>query len=191
MDRNTVPGAKDTRFRIEVDEIRGAAAAQQMQMMESPYAPGQVVDFEGRARFLTADEEDAPVLREALQRGLLWIEAAGGTRTSGFGQLLDVEVGKEETRLLDSGMPMGGPAWDLRLSFRDPVVFSKRRVADNLFESGEVIPGGALKGAVAEMAAREPEAFRELLRELHAVRFTHAFPAAKGARGRAIGRCRS
>jgi hypothetical protein len=180
-DRRTVPGAKDTRFRIEVDEIRGAAAGQQMQMMESPYAPGQVVDFEGRARFLIADEEDASGLREALQRGLLWIEAAGGTRTSGFGQLLDVTFGKEEARLLGSGASMGGPAWDLRLSFREPVVFSKRRVSDNLFESGEVIPGGALKGAVAEMASREPETFRELLRELHAVRFTHAFPAAKGA----------
>jgi hypothetical protein len=180
-DRCTTPGGGDTRYRIEVDEVRGAATAQQMQMMESPYASGQVVNFEGRVRFLTSNGKGASGLREALERGLFWIEAAGGTRTSGFGQLLDVEMGKEETRLLDSGMSMGGPEWDLRLRFRDPVVFSKRRVADNLFESGEVIPGGALKGAVAEMAGREPEAFRELLGELHAVRFTHAFPAAKGA----------
>jgi hypothetical protein len=168
------------RYRIEIDEDRGAADAAKLQMMESPYASGQVVQFQGQVRFLVSDGEKEgkiDALRAALARGLMWIEAAGGMRTSGFGQLLDVKVGPETAATLDSKPSLCGSEWDLHLHFRDPVILSKRRIADNFFESGEIIPGGALKGAVAEMLAREGESFQELRDQLHAIRFSHAFPA--------------
>jgi hypothetical protein len=171
------------RYRIEIDEERGAADAGKLQMMESPYASGQVVDFQGQVRFLVGDEENEEqidALRSALARGLMWIEAVGGIRTSGFGQLLDVKVGEGTAVTLDSKPSLSGSEWDLHLHFRDPVIFSKRRIADNFFESGEVIPGGALKGAVAEMMARGG-LFRELRDQLHLIRFSHAFPAKTGS----------
>jgi hypothetical protein len=59
-------------------------------------------------------------------------------------------------------------------------MFSERRIAENLFESGDSIPGGAIKGALAEMIKVEPTAFRALKNELHKVGITHAFPAVKG-----------
>ena len=180
-DRRTDAEAESApRYRIAVDEVRETAAGQMMQMMESPYGSGQLVDFEGEARFVAADGEEPEGIRSALERGLLWIEAVGGTRTSGFGQLIEAKVGAATTQPAMFEASPNTPAWDLRLRFREPVVFSKRRIADNLFESGEIIPGGALRGAVAEMAGREPTAFPELLDELHAIRFSHAFPAERG-----------
>ena len=105
--------------------------------------------------------------------------------TSGFGGLLKAEVGEATARALGSDTSLGGPVWDLRLRFREPVIFSKRRIADNLFESGEAIPGGALKGAVAEMAAREGGHFASFWTSCMRCASPMRFPTkAKGARPR-------
>ena len=59
VDWQTIPDAKQTpRFRIAIDEERCAADAGKLQVMESPYAPGQLVRFVGHARFLAADGEE-------------------------------------------------------------------------------------------------------------------------------------
>jgi len=178
VDPNTDTKAlRSPRYRIQIDEARGAADGQMLQVMESPYAPGQRVEFEGEVRCILSDEADIGTLHNALRRGLLWIRAVGGTRTSGFGQVLDVI-------LKDSHSPFGAakaelqvPRWQVRFSFREPLILSKRRIADNFFESDESISGGALRGAIAEMMKREPGTFVDLQNELHLVRCTHAFPA--------------
>ncbi len=103
----------------------------------------------------------------------------GGARTSGFGQVVQV-TGKLDIQAAEQPKePLESDRWDLRLTFREPLILAKRKISDNLFESDDVLPGGALKGAVAEMMARQPEAFAELRAELHKVRFTHAFPTSK------------
>jgi hypothetical protein len=72
-------------------------------------------------------------------------------------------------------------SWTLRLAFDKPLIFSKHRIAENLFESGEILPGGAIKGAIAGMIAAGAGMFDDLKKELHLLRFTHAFPADKGS----------
>ena len=172
------------RYRIAIDECRGAADAQKLQMIESPYAAGQPVKFTGKVRFLISDEEVAQrrssEVTEALERGLCWMRAAGGNRTVGFGEIQEVAMGKALEESPASEVRAQGTVWDLRLTFEEPLMFSERRIAENLFESGDIIPGGAIKGALAEMIKVEPSKFGALRNELHKVGFTHAFPTVEG-----------
>lgn len=172
------------RYRIQIDECRGAADAQMLQMMESPYAAGKPVRFTGSVRFLVSDEEWTKGrhrdVAEALERGLRWMRSVGGNRTVGFGEIQDVSVGKAKEESPTSEVKARGDVWSVRLSFQEPLMFSDRRIAENLFESGDIIPGGAIKGALAEMIKAEPAAFGALGDELHKVGVAHAFPGMKG-----------
>jgi len=182
-DSSTPVGQDNLRYRIGIDEERGAVDAGKLQVIESPYAPFQTVEFHGEVRALACTGEDTAHMAEALHRGLLWIRAVGATRTSGFGKVLDVKVLDANVGSQPPRPPvqnsLAGSRWNLRLSFDHPVILSKRRIADNLFESGDVLPGAALKGAIAGMIKREP-AFAQLMAELSKVRFTHGFPAKTG-----------
>jgi hypothetical protein len=162
------------RYRIQLEETRGAASAQMIQVIESPYAPGSELTFQGTIRTTVHD----PRMDDAILRGLLWIRAAGGNRGIGFGEVLGASLTRRSATPAHSTAP-SGDAWNLRLSFSQPVVFSKRRISGNLFESGEVIPGAALTGAIATMIGGKP-GFDELAAELSSLRFTHAFPASAG-----------
>ena len=183
-DLETPVGEEKLRYRIQIDECRGAADAQKLQVMESPYAAGKPVKFTGKVRFLISDEESAQGRRgevgEALERGLRWVRSVGGNRTVGFGEIQDVSVGKVLEEAPPAEATAQGTVWNLRLNFQEPLMFSERRIAENLFESGDIIPGGALKGALAEMIKVEPAAFGALTNELHKAGITHAFPAVKG-----------
>jgi hypothetical protein len=183
-DLETDVGEEKLRYRIAIEECRGAADAQKLQMMESPYAAGKPVKFTGKVRFLISDAELAQGRRsevaEALERGLWWMRAAGGNRTVGFGEVAGVTMGEVVEEPPPLQVTAKGTLWSLRLTFQEPLMFSERRIAENLFESGDIIPGGAIKGALAEMIKVEPAAFESLKNELHKVGFTHAFPAVKG-----------
>jgi len=177
------PATARLRYRISIEEDTGVADAGMLQVTESPYAPLQEVEFSGEVRCLTGAGENVQPVLEAVQRGLLWVRAVGGARTSGFGELRDVVCGAPEQPAKKPAVaPEQDSVWEYRISFSEPVILSKRRISDNLFESGDVIPGGALKGAVADMIRREPLAYQQLLDELHAVRFTHGFPTKDGKR---------
>ncbi|MEK7995063.1 MAG: RAMP superfamily CRISPR-associated protein [Planctomycetota bacterium] len=179
-DWETEPAASDRqRYRIQIDEDSGAVKGGQFQVMESPYAPGQEIRLAGEVRVIMSSGENETALLAAIQHGLSWAQAVGGTRTAGFGQILKAALGLTVGETLPAATN-AGTGWHVRMTFQQPVIFSLRRIAGNLFESGMVIPGAALKGAVAEMMRREPGLFRELANELHGVRFTHAFPALKG-----------
>jgi hypothetical protein len=179
-DYTTAPEVHSSRCRIVVDEVRGAADAAKLQLMDSPYASFDEPAFEGRIRFMARKGENYGPVLDAVERGLLWIRAVGGIRTSGFGLVAGVMIGQP---LPESPHPCAAPAgdtWDLRVRFEELVILAKRRVSENLFESGDIVAGGALKGAVAAMIECDPIGFAQLKEELHSVRFTHAFPAAKG-----------
>lgn len=175
VDYNTpTDGEKPTRYRIQVEEMRGAAAGQMIQMMESPYAPGCEINYLGSIRTVHPEAE----MKEAIERGLLWVQAVGGSRSIGFGQILNVSLSEQSTPATSSSLP-DSSLWRLRLSFDRPVLFSKRRISGNLFESGEIMPGAVLTGAIAN-AIQGAQGFGDLASGLSALHFTHAFPAPQG-----------
>lgn len=163
------------RYRIQVEETRGAATGKMLQVIESPYAPGSAIEFRGTVR-TTAPE---PEMADAILRGLLWIRAAGGNRSIGFGQVLGASLSETVVSQPTSQTFPQEDTWELRMTFSQPVVFSKRRISGNFFESSEVIPGAALTGAIAATVHEKP-GFEKLASELSHLRFTHAFPTATG-----------
>jgi hypothetical protein len=167
--------------------MRGAVENAMLQIIDSPYAPFQEIDFQGEIRWLAPAGVPSEIddISEAILRGLSWIRAVGGIRTSGFGEVCGVQGKDIQVEPLSMGSAPASAAratsWNcLRLTFQEPLILAKRRISDNLFESDDILPGGALKGAIADTIARDPSSFRELARELHRVRFTHAFPAVTG-----------
>jgi hypothetical protein len=173
--RTDAASAHRKRFRIQIDDERGAADGQMLQVIDSPYSPGEDVEFSGTLAALVPD--GAPVPTEAIQRGLLWIRAVGGNRTVGFGELLSVDV-KAIRSTSKPVKPTDAAFFELRYRFTDPLIVSRRRIAENLFESDEVVSGAVFIGAVAEML--RTGGFSALRSELSRVRFTHAFPALGG-----------
>ena len=181
VDWTTTPSTDPpSRTRIAIDDERGAADSGMLQVLESPYASGETAAFEGTIHWLGSDSESERPVLEALERGLLWLRAAGGVRTAGFGGVLGAELTASTQPLKAASSLAEKDRLELRLRFAEPVIFSKRRVADNWFESEDVISGGALKGAVATMIDAEPGLFGDLSAELSGLGFTHAFPAAVG-----------
>ena len=186
VDWQTPTGEAAQRYRIEIDATRGAVDAGQMQVLDAPYAPGQEIRFNGVIRALVSDEFDVSPIRKAVEQGLNWIASAGGVRSCGFGRVLGASLQEQITACptcLTCPTPdaPAGTWWDIRFQFQSLLIFSKRRISDNLFESDDVIPGAAVKGALASMMAVQPDAFGALHHELHGLRITHAFPALCGA----------
>lgn len=165
-------------YRIEIDPERRSVDQGKMLVMESPYRPGQAVNFTGAIRLLAANEGEAHTLRRRVEKAFQWIAAVGSERTIGFGRVTSVECGEVEVHSWRGSIaPSNQSSYDLELTFEQPICFSRRRISDNLFESEDWIAGAALKGAVANLTGRDSTRWRTLQHHLSSVRFTHAFPA--------------
>lgn len=191
--------------RIRIDAKRGAVAKGAMQVMESPFAPGQTVNFIGTINYLARDGAEADAIRSDIEKGLRWTTNFGGERTVGFGRLVDGEV-KEVKKdapsiQVNPVTTTAGTADTLYLSIQPlaPFCVSKRRVNPNLFESDIVLSGGVLRGALAttmqwlcglsrnaKIDSNLPAPWKELGAYFNQIRFSHAFPAKKQANRRPV-----
>ncbi len=181
IDRATPTGGLRTLYRNQIDSFTGSVTRGMFQILEAPWKSGEDVHFEGTVRLIAESQEKAAEMRSAIERGLHWITAAGGDRTAGFGRVKEIWCGPLESIQVKLPSVASSPEWLLDLTFDQPFCLAVRPVADNIFESDTVIPGGAIKGILAE--AITGPGFEELKGNLHAVRFAHAFPASStGAR---------
>lgn len=185
--------------RLKRDAERRAAEDGALRHVETPYAPGQRVSFEGRVRWLARDATESRKVLDQIHQGLRWVSSLGAERTAGFGRLVAVDVQPVDGAVtVDEAT--GGERFDLRLAFADPLCIAERPEGGNLFESSEVIPGAVIKGTVARMlqqwaglaagsdlgahADRFDGPLAALALHFSAVRFLHAFPATAGQAGR-------
>ncbi|MBA1330667.1 hypothetical protein QQ73_05675, partial [Candidatus Endoriftia persephone str. Guaymas] len=84
----------------------------------------------------------------------------GAFRGQGFGRLRDVEVGEVAIQRANTppATPAGAPppkALDLVLHPCAPFCVDAATVADNLFRSAEIIPGGVILGCIFQMLGGE------------------------------------
>ena len=140
------------RHRIQIDARRGAAAKGALLVAESPFGSGEPVQFVGAIQFWSASVAEADEVASQIQRGLLWTMSFGSGRTVGFGRLLDLGVKRTDcsTSPASGGPTVTSEGFDLVISPNAPFCFASHRQVANLFESSTVIPGGALKGSLAE-----------------------------------------
>lgn len=189
--------------RIRIDRQRGSTVEGALRTLEAPFLSGSRIPFIGRIRYWARDEAEADRMRQHIEVGLRWITNLGGERTAGFGRLISVAV--QERRLPLACAPSdASPAptrnssstfssCGLSLKPMAPFCISKHRVDRNLFESQEIIPGGAIKGCLASgwrtrlglspdgpvEPGLDPQR-PELCQDFEKLRITHGLPASQG-----------
>ena len=189
-------------FRIEKDDTTGAVASGQNQMISTPFQSNEPYPFKGRIWSIMSDEE-AVDLESSLRQGLSWIPSIGADHTVGFGVMAGIEVRRlAETDYKRASGWEDAPdsdTWWIALKPEGPLVIGGKRVANNIFESQQEIPGGVLKGAIADAIlrvngskardlaalAQDPTcAMQELCQEFSKIRVLFAKPAEQGQRNR-------
>ena len=181
--------ATRTRTRIKKDDDFGAVEDGMLQVLEAPYAVGETVTFSGEIDFIgRADEIEA--MRRAFEIALRWTTQFGGLRTIGFGRAERVSMAAQTDR---QSVPVrrGTPErFALALKFRDPLTIGERRNNSNIYNTSDVVPGGAIKGALANLirageglaggeALKDSKSYPNLARHFSVLRITHLFPSPK------------
>ena len=190
-------------FRICIDRDRGAVDEGAYQVIETPFAAGERVTFEGVIDFY-AEQTEAEKICRVVRFGFNWLMSAGALKNIGFGELLEANVemlSDEISDVVTSLTPFVGESFDLIVKPEAPFCLARRRTNPNLFESSSVIPGGALKGSLATTWLKliternanyiteditKDSTRRNLAKNFHLVRFTHAFPSQVGTRKRTV-----
>lgn len=144
-----------TLHRIRVSEETGAVERGALMVIETPLASGEEAMFQGDIA-LTATREQAEQVGDWLCKAAEFISAVGALKGIGFGQVCaaattvralanpvePVAVAAQETLWLSFGLDR-------------PFCFAKPgRGRGNLFESLNVVPGAAIKGALLAAASR-------------------------------------
>lgn len=182
-------------YRIRIDPARGTVAQGAMQVIESPFAPGQSVTFTGKISYLASNDAEANAIQSRIMTGLRWTTNLGGERTTGFGRLAAVAILAQECKPVQVASVAGSTtteraSLDLEIRLLAPFCVAKRQVNPNLFESDIVLSGGVLRGALATtlkalaglphnavIDQQMPSPWQELGTHFNRIRFTHAFPA--------------
>lgn len=183
----TTGNEERTRTRIKIDRKRGAAEEGALLMIEAPYASGEEIVFAGSIDFVGKDVE-IPQMVSALRLALNWASQAGGLRTIGFGRILKAEIGAPEPARSPLPAAENAERLALVLRFRDPVCVAETRNSGNTYVSSDVIPGGVIKGALANLITmgegsgagvdvRQSKSFPALAEYFSHLRVSHLFPA--------------
>lgn len=189
------------RSRVTIHPRALTAAENKLRDVEELFASGASADWLGAVTFYARELGEAGQIQAALLAGFRWLTALGAEKGVGFGRLARVQVGAPR-ELRDGAVSpeQMGAVESLQLRIR-PVerlmIGEVKKPRANYVSSGRVIPGGAVKGALAanlnrahglepsrplsvESGELMPE-FRELAAHFDQVRVTHAFPAIAGS----------
>jgi hypothetical protein len=180
-------------YRIECDDATGAVSRGQNLMIQTPFQAGGNFPFKGRV-WAIVSEKVAKELDTSLSQGLCWIPGVGADTTVGFGVVSGIAVSRAHDIAHGEGLenPPAGDIWALAFRPNGPLCVGGKRIAENIFESEAEIPGGVLKGAIADAILRIHDSkardvselsnlstctMKELCAEFSDLRFLHAKPA--------------
>ena len=157
----TDPDQDDTLTRISIDEGSGSVREGHMQVLDLPYPIGREVEFEGKA-FLRA-KADVEQVEQVLNLALQALGALGAHKSAGFGRVASYADEKfhPQARVVACDSAPHKPQFfaetkyvSLTLKFDGPFLVDADRVAANLYRGSVVVPGGVLKGALADALAK-------------------------------------
>lgn len=163
--------------RITIDEATGTVATGMLQVVELVAPLGKDCSFSGEILW-HGTRAKANELVIILQKALRLIPYFGGIRSAGFGQHLrqnsTVTLFKSEAITQTSSATIG-KRYRVHARFDRPIAVNIKQVADNVFMGGDVVPGSAIKGAVADMLKLLSGTPAQNA-ALSATRISHAFP---------------
>lgn len=163
--------------RVKLDAELGSVAEGFLQFIEQPFAIGETVTFSGVVD-LRAGGVPVDRARELLEKALKLVPAIGAIKSSGFGRVVRVAVG-QATGIAAASVPAplaGGSAHRVIYRIDRPFLVGGAMVSANLFRGSPIVPGGAIKGTIAQAvrdAGLETPGMVDLLAD---ITFGHAFP---------------
>lgn len=134
--------------RVKIDPETGAAAEGHLLTLEQLAAPGAEVVFSGAFHALTTI--DPVALSNALSAALRVHGAIGSLKSVGFGEVVGWTV---SAAVASAPAPLADPGGDrltLRFTLDRPYLVDADRIADNAYLGRRDIPGGAIKGLLAQ-----------------------------------------
>ncbi|MDX6499881.1 MAG: hypothetical protein QOG23_3141 [Blastocatellia bacterium] len=195
------PHKDDRIYRIRIDSERGSVLRGAYQVIEAPFQVDEEAHFTGTISFFAADQNEANKLGEVIRQSFSWITSFGSQKSIGFGQLIGVSVtGPVEAQphaSISTNIAPDQTGFDLVVTPLAPFCLTSKRIDQNLFESDDIISGGAVKGALAttwlkwlgkrgEITPGLDSSRPELCSNFEKIRFTSAFPGKKGERIRPV-----
>jgi hypothetical protein len=183
------PGAADQPLqdaiettRIEIDDTLGAVRTGFLQVIELVSPFGVEVSFTGEIVLFCAREQSSRVVL-AIDKALKLIPAIGAFKSAGFGEI----VAERSGAAIKSSHPLAFASagtdtqerYGFSATFDRPLLVDTDRVTDNAFVGAEVIPGAALKGALARKVELTggSAALAQYEAALASVVISHALPA--------------
>lgn len=182
---NKKPLSERTITRIKIDDETGTAEDGMLQEVELAAPLAAKTYFTGKAIFHgTRDEADelCPLLNAALKL----VPFFGGQRSAGYGE----HVEDDSAVALAGGGPVIAPKklpppprarMQIDASFDRPFLVDAERLGGNIFVGRTIIPGGVIKGALADMLVAggiDPRT-GDMKTVLSEIRISHAFPLDK------------
>ncbi len=166
--------------RIALNEKTGAAEEGSLQQIELAAPIGEEVAFGGR---LVLRPKAPPDAKRLLETALRMIPALGALKSAGFGEVVPDRC--NITPLVDplgEPVPVDAARYAVTVSFDRPLLVNADRLDNNLFRGATIVPGGAIKGALA--AALRDAGDEALLDKAYSnLLIGHAFPLLGGVEG--------
>ena len=170
--------------RVKIDELTGAAETGMLQTVELVAPPNAVVIFQGNI-IAYQDESERFDLEDLLTKALRLIPAMGALKTAGFGETVSDHCSVKE--LSSSAASQASAAQtglhdnlEVSVHFDRPILVNAQRVADNVFIGSAVVPGSAIKGALAQRLDYEglapDETNSDIGQALSQIVISHAYP---------------
>ncbi len=174
--------------RVAIDEESGAADDGMLQVIELALPPAAIGLFEGdivigrTAEFVRAFGDASP--GRIIEDLMTLVAFVGANKTAGYGAIRRSSCRFTE-RPVASVAPAGSSSDRVQvdLAFDQPILVDARRLSMNLVAGADIIPGAALKGAVARFLddlGLLGDDDDEANDALSALRFSHAFPVFDG-----------
>lgn len=171
--------------RVRIDEDSGTAMEGMLQTVELVAGIGSVVRFRGeivvRAHPALPDRVDV-----LLDRALRLVPAMGAVKSAGFGEIVHQDSWIRRSRAVNAS-PRPRPTADrlsVEVEFDQPILVNAERTAANAFSGATIVPGAALKGALAEaLRPAHPDIDKDgnaFGTSFSRIAISHAFPVLNG-----------
>ncbi|ESQ08045.1 MAG: hypothetical protein N838_14930 [Thiohalocapsa sp. PB-PSB1] len=186
------PADGGVRHRIAVDPQTGAVSNMALQVVDTPFLPGDEPSFVGTVEADLEDQGAADELAERIRQGLEFAGNLGALKGVGFGRVLAVDVESAACRagIAQSAQIRGCDRIGISLTLDRPFCIARPHGKNNLFESEDFIPGGVLRGALARRLFKGDDstesaspAYAKLCEHFEHLAVSHALPVTANAIG--------
>lgn len=168
----------NVRHRISIDEKTGAVQEGALQVIESPFITGEIIEFTGEIYALSENEEELKNPLFWLRKGLNYIPALGALRGVGFGRVEKIRISEPKlTKTSTQAIPKTAQ-FGIALKLDRPFCFAKHHSKNNHFSSDTFITGGAILGVLSRYLKENSV----LKTHFDKIKISHAFPSANQKR---------